>query len=235
MRSGLLLAPSVLNADLSDLRKVVEVVEDVADVLHLDVMDGVFVPNLTFGPLLVKAFRTVTDLMLDIHLMISRPGLFVPRFLEAGADWVSFHIEAVTSKEEALSLIRTIKDAGKKAGMVVNPDTPVEGLFPFLSDLDFVLVMTVNPGFGGQAIIPEALQKVAIVKKEAAARGRELLVEVDGGINEENLESVVEAGTDVVVMGSAIYSAPCPREVALKVRGALDRLSSLRMGGLIER
>jgi ribulose-phosphate 3-epimerase len=223
-----LLAPSVLNADLTDLRKVVELVEDVADVLHLDVMDGVFVPNLTFGPLLVKAFRRVTHLPLDVHLMISRPGSFVPRFIEAGADWISFHLEAVSGEEEARSLIHAIRKAGKRAGMVVNPETPVEGLFTFLPHLDFVLVMTVNPGFGGQAIIPEALEKVGVLKERAAFLGKHLLLEVDGGVNQDNLEEVLAAGTDVVVVGSAIYTAPDPRKVAFEIRRMLDEERTAR-------
>ncbi len=226
MDKRLQLAPSVLNADLSDLRKVVEVVEDVADLLHLDVMDGVFVPNLTFGPLVVKAFRRVTDLPLDVHLMISRPGLFIPRFLEAGADWISFHLEAVSSREEIRQLIDVIKNSGKKAGLVINPETPADGLLPFLDSVDFVLVMTVSPGFGGQNMVPEALDKVRAIKKAARARGRDLMVEVDGGINEDNLRMVAEAGTDVLVIGSAIYAAPKPREVAERLRGALDLLST---------
>lgn len=229
-----LLAPSVLNADLSDLRKVLEVVEGVADVLHLDVMDGVFVPNLTFGPLMVKAFRGVTDLPLDVHLMISRPGLFIPRFLEAGADWISFHLEAVT-REEVPSLINLVKEAGKKVGMVVNPETDPAGLFPYIQYLDFVLVMTVNPGFGGQSMIAKALEKVGIIKEKAAQVGKDILLEVDGGVNEGNLERVLAAGTDVVVVGSAIYADPHPREMALRVRRILDNFSHPRDRSLAER
>ncbi|MDD3718628.1 MAG: ribulose-phosphate 3-epimerase [Actinomycetota bacterium] len=214
------LAPSLLNADFSDLRGAVAFIEGIADLIHLDVMDGNFVPNITFGPLVVKAVRSITDLPLDVHLMIAHPAEFVEDFVAAGADWVSFHAEVTRHPGEILGLIHSLE---RKAGVVVNPQTPAERLFEYLELMDFVLVMTVMPGFGGQAMIPEALQKVGQLKEEAARRGLELEVEVDGGVKTENLEMVLQAGTDVVVVGSSIYAAPDPGKAAAEIRSILDR------------
>jgi ribulose-phosphate 3-epimerase len=214
------LAPSLLNADFCDLRKAVSYIEGIADAVHLDVMDGNFVPNITFGPLLIKAVREITGLPLDVHLMIAHPAEYVEDFVAAGADWVSFHAEVTRHPGEILGSIRS---HSRRAGVVINPQTPAERLFDYLELVDFVLVMTVMPGFGGQAMIPEALQKVGELKREAARQGLELEIEVDGGVKTENLETVLEAGTDIVVVGSSIYNAPDPRQAALDIRGILDR------------
>lgn len=214
------LAPSLLNADFGDLRLALSYLEGAADAVHLDVMDGVFVPNITFGPLVVKAVRSITRLPLDVHLMIAHPVEFVEDFVKAGADWISFHVEVTRHPGEILGLIRSL---GKRAGMVINPQTPAERVHEYLELCDYVLVMTVMPGFGGQAMIPEALSKVGEIKAEAARRGLELEVEVDGGVKTENLARVMESGADIVVVGSSIYAAPDPRRAALEIRRILDR------------
>ena len=213
------LAPSLLNADFSDLRRAVSLIEETADVIHLDVMDGNFVPNITFGPLVVKAVRSITSLPLDVHLMISHPGEFAEDFAAAGADWISFHAEVVRDPGDLLAAIRGL---GARAGVVVNPQTPAEALFGHLEAMDFALVMTVMPGFGGQEMIPGALRKVGELKREAARRGAHLEVEVDGGVGRENLAEVLAAGADIVVVGSSIYGADDPRRAAREIRAALD-------------
>jgi ribulose-phosphate 3-epimerase len=213
------LAPSLLNADFSDLRRAISFIEDTADIVHLDVMDGNFVPNITFGPLVVKAVRAVTALPLDVHLMIAHPAEYVEDFVKAGADWISFHCEVTRHPGEILGLIHS---HSKRAGVVINPQTPAESLFDYLELMEFVLVMTVMPGFGGQAMIPEALDKVGVLKEEARRRGLDLEVEVDGGVKTENLDTVLEAGTDIVVVGSSIFAAADPHQAALDIRSKLD-------------
>jgi len=213
------LAPSLLNADFSDLRNAVSIVEGVADVIHLDVMDGNFVPNITFGPLVVEAVKSITSLPLDVHLMIAHPAEYIEDFVKAGADWISFHIEVTRHPGEILGLIRSHE---KRAGIVINPQTPAERLFDYIDLVDFVLVMTVMPGFGGQQIIPEALAKMGELKAEAMRQGLELEIEVDGGVKTENLKMVLEAGADIVVVGSSIYAAADPRRAAMDIRAILD-------------
>lgn len=213
------LAPSLLNADFSDLKRAISYIEESADAVHLDVMDGNFVPNITFGPLVVRAVRAITHLPLDVHLMIANPAEYVEEFVEAGADWVSFHSEVTRFPGEILGFVRNL---GKKAGMVINPQTPAKRVFDYLDLVDFILVMTVMPGFGGQDLIPEALDKVGEIKKEAARQGLRVEVEVDGGVKTENLPLVLAAGADIVVVGSSIYRAPDPREAAREIRRMLD-------------
>lgn len=213
------LAPSLLNADFSDLAGAVSYIEGIADAIHLDVMDGNLVPNITFGPLVVRAIRKITAMPLDVHLMISRPSDFAADFMKAGADWVSFHAEAAPQPARILELIR---GHGKRAGMVINPRTPACEIYDFLELMDFILVMTVVPGFGGQEIIPEALDKVGEIKGEAARRGLEIEVEVDGGIKTHNLGMVISSGADIIVVGSSIYASPDPRRAALDIKNMLD-------------
>jgi ribulose-phosphate 3-epimerase len=213
------LAPSLLNADFSDLREAVSIIENVADVIHLDVMDGNFVPNITFGPLVVQAIRSITALPLDVHLMIAHPAEYVEDFVRAGADWISFHAEVTRHPGEILGLIH---NHTKRAGVVINPQTPAARIFEYLELMEYVLVMTVMPGFGGQVMIPEALAKVGELKEEASRLGLELEVEVDGGVKTENLEMVMAAGTDIIVVGSSIYAASDPRQAARDVRAILD-------------
>jgi ribulose-phosphate 3-epimerase len=212
-------APSILNADFSDLKAVIACIEETADVIHLDVMDGNFVPNITFGPLVVEAIRPITSLPLDVHLMIEQPADFVAPFIKAGADWVSFHAEVVPDPSELLAVIR---DRGALAGVVINPATPASVLFDHLEEMDFALVMSVVPGFGGQKMMPETLPKIAQIKEAAAAKGLEIEVEVDGGVTAENLPEVVEAGADIIVVGSTIFAAPDPRLVASEIRKILS-------------
>ena len=215
------LAPSLLNADFSDLRKAISFIEGTADVIHLDVMDGNFVPNITFGPLVVKAVRAVTELPLDVHLMIAHPAEYVEDFVRAGADWISFHAEVTRHPGEILGLIHS---HSRRAGVVINPQTPAERLFEYLELMEFVLVMTVMPGFGGQEMITEALGKVGELKREARRRGLQLEVEVDGGVKTENLETVLAAGTDIVVVGSSIFAAPDPRQAAMDIKSILEKV-----------
>jgi ribulose-phosphate 3-epimerase len=213
------LAPSLLNADFCDLRQALSFVGETADVIHLDVMDGNFVPNITFGPLIIKAIRRLTDLPLDVHLMIAQPAELIEDFIAAGADWVSFHAEVTRHLGEVLSLIRSFD---RRAGIVINPQTPANRIFDYLDLLDYALVMTVMPGFGGQKMIPEALTKVMEIKEESARLGLQIEVEVDGGVKTENLDMVIKSGADIIVVGSSIFAASDPRKAANDIRRILD-------------
>jgi ribulose-phosphate 3-epimerase len=217
------LAPSVLNADFGNLERALSYIEDYADVVHLDVMDGNFVPNITFGPTVVKAIRSLTSLPLDVHLMIAQPMEFIEDFHAAGADWISFHVEVTRHLGEVTGAIHRL---GAKAGAALSPHTPVSRLDGYIEDLDFVLVMSVVPGFGGQSLMPETLEKIGEIKEMAALAGHELPVQVDGGIKTDNLELVVRAGADIVVVGSSIFSDPNPASAAALTRRALDDLAS---------
>lgn len=220
---GVWLAPSILNADFGNLEKALAYIEEHADLVHLDVMDGNFVPNLTFGPTVVKAIRSRTHLPLDAHLMIAQPMEFIEDFRSAGADWISFHAEVTRHPGEVTAAIRRL---GAKAGVAISPHTPAERLEEYLDDMDFALVMTVVPGFGGQSLLPECLDKIGAIKAMAAAAGRDIPVQVDGGIKEANLDQVVKAGADIVVVGSSIYSDPDPAAAAARTRKALDDLAA---------
>jgi ribulose-phosphate 3-epimerase len=212
------LAPSILNADFSDLRAAIACIEDAADVIHLDVMDGNFVPNISFGPLVVQAIRPLTHLPLDVHLMIARPGDFAPAFIKAGADWVSFHAEVVPDPGV---LLADIRERGARPGMVINPATPASVIFNHLKEMEFALVMSVVPGFGGQEMMPETLTKIGQIKQAAGEQGLEIEVEVDGGVTAQNLPAVVGAGADIIVVGSTIFAAPNPRMAAIEIRDIL--------------
>ncbi len=198
-----LIAPSLLSADFSRLKEEVKAVEEAgADLLHLDVMDGVFVPNLTFGPLVISSLRPHTKLPFDVHLMIVQPERYIKAFSEAGADLLCIHAEASFHLHRTIT---QIKELGKLAGVSLNPHTPPEILDYVLELLDFVLVMTVNPGFGGQKFIPQCLPKIEKLKNTIIKRGLKTLVEVDGGINEETAPLVLSAGADILVAGSAVF------------------------------
>ncbi len=198
-----LLAPSILSANFACLERDIKEAEAAgADLLHVDVMDGRFVPNITIGIPVVESIRKVTELPLDVHLMIVEPEKYIPEFIKAGADWVSFHFEAAVHHHR---IVEQIKELGAKAGIVINPSTPVSFLEEILPFLDFVLVMSVNPGFGGQKFIPTSLKKIEKLKEMKEELNRELLIEVDGGIKVGNVESVLEAGADVIVAGSAVF------------------------------
>jgi ribulose-phosphate 3-epimerase len=198
------IAPSILSADFARLAEEIRDVEQGgADYIHVDVMDGHFVPNITIGPLIVEAIRPVTKLPLDVHLMIEKPDRYIPAFAKAGADYLSVHVEACPHLHRTIHLI---KEHGVKAGVVLNPHTPVEMIQHIIDDVDLVLLMTVNPGFGGQKFIPSVLPKIRQVAQLVKERGRFVEIEVDGGINAETARLCMEAGANVLVAGSAIYN-----------------------------
>ncbi len=198
-----LLAPSILSADFSNLQKdIKEVVAAGADLIHVDVMDGRFVPNITIGPCVVESIRKVTDTPFDVHLMIVEPDRYIRDFADAGADWISVHVEAVVHLHRTVSMI---KELGKKAGVVLNPATPVSLVSEILPFVDFVLVMSVNPGFGGQKFITQTVSKVGELDFIRKENGFNFLIEIDGGIKTDNVRQVIEAGVDVVVAGSAVF------------------------------
>mgnify|MGYP005832706275 CR=1 FL=1 len=199
------LAASILAADFAHLARDVARVEEVVDLLHLDVMDGHFVPNLTFGPLVANALRPHTRLPFSIHLMIERPPRYAGEFRVGPEDSITVHVEAA-APEKALGVIR---DLGCKAGISLRPGTPLEEVFPYLDRVDLVLVMSVEPGFGGQAFLPQALDRIRALRREIGSRPVEIAV--DGGIGPGNVRDVVEAGADVIVAGSAIFGKPDPR------------------------
>jgi len=199
------IAPSILSADFATLGAEVQAVQNAgADWIHVDVMDGQFVPNITMGPLVVEAVRRSTDLTIDVHLMIESPERYVADFADAGADYIAVHQEACTHLHRT---IQQIRETGAKPGVALNPATPVESLQWILDDLDFVLVMSVNPGFGGQKFIPSALDKVKQLKTIIRERGLSTLIQIDGGVNPGTIGNISRAGVDVFVAGSAIFGS----------------------------
>ena len=200
-----LLAPSILSADLSQLSQQIKVVEDNgADWIHCDIMDGHFVPNITFGPVLVEAAKRSTNLPLDVHLMIKNPDNYLEDFRKAGADIISVHFEEVVHLNRT---IVKIKELGAKAGVVINPSTPVSFIKDIAEYIDLLLIMTVNPGFGGQSFIPNSLRRISDAVKLREELNLNFLIEVDGGVSKSNINSIKEAGCDVFVAGSSIFKA----------------------------
>jgi ribulose-phosphate 3-epimerase len=198
-----LIAPSILSADFSKLGDQIKSVEDAgADWIHVDVMDGHFVPNITMGPMIVEAVRNVTSLPIDVHLMIENPERYIQDFATAGATMISVQVEACVHLNRTIQLI---KESGAQAGIVLNPSTPLSSIEWTLEYVDFVLLMSVNPGFGGQAFIPNTLQKIRDLRKMIQDRGLSTLIEIDGGVNEETIAEISAAGADVFVAGSAIF------------------------------
>lgn len=212
-------APSILSADFADLaRDCAPLVTAGNPLLHFDVMDGVFVPNISVGlPVLASLSRALPQAVYDVHLMIVRPHLYVEAFAKAGADYITFHIEAESDVAETA---RAIRAAGCKAGISLRPGTPVEQLFPHLDEVDLVLVMSVEPGFGGQAFMPAAPGRIADIRREAERRGIPLLLEVDGGITPDTAPACVAAGADILVAGSAVFGAPSPADALARLRAA---------------
>ena len=197
------ISPSVLSADLSNLAaEVKDIEESGADMVHLDVMDGVFVTNITFGLPVISSLRSKSNMIFDVHLMIDAPERYAMRFIEAGADILTFHLEATKEASELLSIIRS---QGVMAGISIKPGTPAEDVYPYLEQCDMVLVMTVEPGYGGQALIPETLEKVRKIKAEIDRRCLDTVIQVDGGINADNAHIAVEAGADILVAGSSVF------------------------------
>jgi len=210
------LLPSILSADFAHLAQQVQAVEQAgADMLHVDIMDGHFVPNLTMGPLVVEALRRSTRLPMDVHLMVARPQDWAEAFIEAGASAVSFHVEAYPHWHRLAQLIRK---KGALAGIALNPGTPLNWVESMLEYVDYVVVMTVNPGWGGQTWIEGCLEKVRLLRDWIDVRGFEVLIEVDGGIHEGNVAQVVQAGANWIVAGSAIFCAPDPAEAARRLK-----------------
>ncbi len=222
------IAPSILSANFGQLGNEIRAVEKGgADIIHVDVMDGHFVPNITIGPLVVEAARRVTEKELDVHLMVTDPGAYIDDFVKAGADWITVHVEACTHLHR---VIGQIKSHYKKAGVVLNPATPLSSLDYILEDIDVVMLMSVNPGFGGQSFIPSTLEKIWQLRQRIDALGLDVDIEIDGGISKKTIKDVARAGANVFVAGSAVYNsddygATISELKDLAKTGAADRLS----------
>jgi ribulose-phosphate 3-epimerase len=210
------LAPSILSADFSKIGEALKMAEEAgADMIHLDVMDGHFVPNLTLGPQAVASLKKATKLPLDVHLMVENPGFFIPLFAEAGADWISIHLEASRHLDRDIRLIKELKC---NAGIALNPATPIHLLTEVVEELDYVLSMSVNPGFGGQKFVASSRSKIRRLRQWIAGQKLQIPIEVDGGINLENVESLIEDGVEILVVGAAIFKAADPPQVMSQLR-----------------
>lgn len=210
------ISPSLLACDFSKLGEELNCIYEAgAEMAHLDVMDGMFVTNISFGLPVIESIRKVTPIFFDVHLMIEKPERYIDRFIDAGADLVTFHLEATDCADECINII---KNRGKLAAVSVKPNTPIEEVYPYLDRCDMVLVMTVEPGYGGQALIPECLEKVSKLKAEIKKRGLDIDIQVDGGINEKNAIDAKMAGANVLVAGSAVFKYANRREAIDKLR-----------------
>jgi ribulose-phosphate 3-epimerase len=216
-----LIAPSILSADFTRLGEEIKAVQEAgADWIHIDVMDGHFVPNITIGPLIVEAARRATYLPLDVHLMITNPERYIADFVKAGADLITVQVEACVHLNRTIQMI---KEAGIQAGAVLNPSTPLASLEWELENLDLVEIMSVNPGFGGQAFIPSSLDKIRTLKKMITAKDLPTLIEVDGGVNADTIAAVSQAGTDVFVAGSAIFGSDNYQQTINQFRSKISK------------
>ncbi|HLE08297.1 MAG TPA: ribulose-phosphate 3-epimerase [Thermodesulfobacteriota bacterium] len=210
------IAPSILSSDFGNLAREIRAVEEAgADYIHIDVMDGHFVPNLTVGPIVVECVRKLTRLPLDVHLMVERPENLLDAFIKAGSDIITVHVEATPHLHRA---IQSIKEKGAKAGVSLNPSTPIQGIEPVIEDVDMVVIMSVNPGFGGQELIRSALAKIKRVRKLLDEAGSKAELEVDGGIKAENIRDVSLAGADVFVSGSGIFKTKDYKKTIAEMR-----------------
>ena len=215
------IAPSILSADFSKLGDEIKSVEEAgADWIHVDVMDGHFVPNITIGPLVVEAARRVTSLPIDVHLMIENPDRYIKDFAKAGADLISVQVEACVHLNRTIQMI---KESGLRAGAVLNPSTPLSSIEWIMEDVDFIMIMSVNPGFGGQDFIPNSLDKVGALRRMIRDRGLATLIEIDGGVNEKTIKNLSDAGVDVFVAGSAIFKSPDYKKTIDKFRELIGR------------
>ncbi len=220
--SSIKVAPSILSADFSRLADEIRAIEKAgADWLHLDVMDGHYVPNITIGPVVVEWIRKATELPLDVHLMITDPDKYAPEFIKAGASWISVHPE--TCKDTKSSLKR-IRELGARVSIAVNPDVGLDRVEGYMEDIDMILMMTVFPGFGGQAFIEDVLPKIARVRDLVREKGLQILIEVDGGIKTDNISRVLQAGAEVIVSGSGIFKTPNYAETIGKMRKTAEGL-----------
>ena len=210
-------SPSILSCDFAHLAEQMQYVEkNGADLVHIDVMDSVFVPNMSFGAVIISAIRPYTDLPFDVHLMMQYPAKLLDDFIKSGADHINFHVEADVDIADTL---RRIREAGIKTALTVKPNTPASAVFPYLDMLDMVLVMTVEPGFGGQKFMADMMPKVTEIREEINRRGLDISIEVDGGINEETAKIAADAGADIAVMGSAFFGHKDPAALAEIVHG----------------
>ena len=209
------IAPSMLAADFLHLEKDVETVNRYADIFHLDVMDGVFVPNISFGFPVIEAIAKKAEKPMDVHLMIVEPEKYAERFAKVGASMISFHLNATKDPE---ALLKQIRSWGVKAGLVINPDLPVESLFPYLKDCDFVMLMSVFAGFGGQKFIEETYDRVRALKAEIQRQGLNIPIEIDGGVSAANSKALAEAGAEILVAGSAVFKAEDPAAVIQQMK-----------------
>lgn len=215
-----LLAPSILSADFLHLEKDIRLVNDHADIIHFDVMDGTLVPNISFGFPVLDAVARIAEKPMDAHLMIINPDKYFERCAKAGVSMLSFHLEAARkARKSPARLLDKVRSFGMKAGLAINPDIPVEDVFPYLDHADYILVMSVFAGFGGQKLVPATYDRVKAVKAEIVRRGLDCLVQIDGGADESNAASLFDAGVDIVVAGSAVFKSPDPVATIAVMKG----------------